>query len=202
MPYTTVVSGLAAALLAASMTGSAPASPPDQLAIDVVTVNGSGCPASTASVQVSPDNTSFRVVFSGYLAWTGPGAAPTDFRKNCQFSFQIDRPDGLTYAVEQAEYSGFAQLEDGVTAVQAAHYYFQGDSDTVSTKHEFTGPLSRRWHTTDAFDVAALRFAPCGAQRNLNVNTELRVQPGAEGLNVMVMDAAIDYQLTWRTCPS
>ena len=202
MPYTTMVSGLAAALLAASLTGSASASPTEQLVVEVVTVNGSGCPGSTASVQVSPDNTSFRVVFSGYFAWTGPAAEPTDFRKNCQFSFQIQRPDGLTYAVERAAYSGFALLADGVTGLQAANYYFQGESPTTSARHEFTGPVNDRWQTTDVFDVAALRFAPCGQQRNLNVNTELRVQPGASDLNVMVLDPAIDYRLTWRQCPS
>lgn len=200
MPYLTLVNGLAAALLTSSLAGSVSAQPPDQLIVEVVTVNGSGCPGSTATAEVLPDNSSFRITFSGYFAWTGAGAAPTDFRKNCQFNLRIQAPDGLTYAVEQAEYSGFALLGDGVTGLQAASYYFQGQAPTTSARHEFTGPVTDRWRTTDLFGPEELRFAPCDEERNLNVNTELRVRPGADDLNVMVLDPTAEFRLTFREC--
>lgn len=31
---------------------------------------------------------------------------------------------------------------------------------------------------TDTVPVAALVFAPCGEERNLNINTELQIDPG------------------------
>jgi hypothetical protein len=46
-------------------------------------------------------------------------------------------------------------------------------------------------------------FAPCGVERNLNVNTELRLtsQPASADLNTMVMDPSITLRLIWRACP-
>ncbi|WP_228004598.1 DUF4360 domain-containing protein [Amycolatopsis sp. YIM 10] len=84
-------SALAATALAMSIVippGGAPGTtpPPDHFTIDVVTVNGSGCPAGTAAVAVSPDNKAFTVTYSDFLAQVGVGATPTDFRENdnCQ----------------------------------------------------------------------------------------------------------------------
>ena len=195
---------VAAAVLATAMPASA--TPPDttpELAVTVVTANGSGCPQSTATAEVLPDGTSFTVAFHGNMAWTGDGAAPTDFRANCQLSFQISQPEGMTYAVAEADYSGFALLDDGVTGVQMARYYFQGQPSTTSASHRFTGEVADNWQTTDVFAVDRLVFAPCWAQRNLAINTELRVtpRPADAGLNAMVMDPSFTVHLVWQACP-
>lgn len=197
---------LAAALFAA-LTSTSPSTiasteevAPGPLAVNVVTVNGSGCPGGSASVSVSADGRSFRVTFGGYSARTGSGADPTDFRQNCQFNFQVQAPDGYTYAVSQADYSGFARLDSGVTGVQGASYYFQGESPTIRTTHEFTGPFNDSWQATDRFDSASLLFAPCGAERNLNVNTELRVEPETASTSLIAIDPTIRYQLTFKSC--
>ena len=98
----------AAAALAVLFTlSSAPAHaatiPSERVTIDVVTVNGSGCKQGTAEVIVSPDNTSFWVIYSDYLAQAGKGAGATDFRKNCQLNLQINVPQGFTYGTEFSE---------------------------------------------------------------------------------------------------
>lgn len=171
--------------------------------VTVVTANGSGCPNSTATARVLPDGSSFAIDFSGYFAWAGGDAPPTAFRRNCQFAIQVTRPAGMTYAVAQAEYSGFALLNDGVTGVQAAFYYFQGQSGTTVGRHQFTGPLADTWETADVFAPDQLVFAPCLAERLLNVNTELRLttQPASADLNAMVLDPSITLRLAWRACP-
>src|SRR6188474_114001 len=104
--------------------------PLDRIVIDVVTVNGSGCPAGTAAVAVSPDNTAFTVTYSTYLAQVGVGATPIDMRKNCQLNIVVHVPQGFTYAIAQADYRGFAHLASGATAIERANYYFQGTSPT------------------------------------------------------------------------
>src|SRR4051794_2712876 len=76
--------------------------PSDHIVIDVVTVNGTGCPANkpgSATVAVSPDNTAFTVTYSEYQAAAGAGAARTDARKNCQLNIMVHVPSGFTYAV-------------------------------------------------------------------------------------------------------
>jgi hypothetical protein len=191
--------------------GSPPAPPPtDKIVIDVVTINGSGCPAGTAAVAVSPDNTAFTVTYSQYTAQVGVGALPTDFRKNCQINLRVHVPQGFTYAIAQADYRGFASLQDGATALERANYYFQGQSPTAFVTHPFSGPLEDDWQTTDQTDLAALVYAPCGEQRLFNVNTELRVNAGTSNprkttsfISMDSTDGAITttYHFAWKQCP-
>src|SRR3954452_2643507 len=124
----------------ASATGfmDLPVPPPtDRIVIDVVTVNGSGCPAGTAAIAVSPDNTAFTVTYSAYTALIGVGAAATDWRKNCQLNIVVHVPQGFTYAISKVDYRGFASIQGGANAIERANYYFQGQSQTAYVSHSF-----------------------------------------------------------------
>ncbi|GGV24608.1 hypothetical protein GCM10010495_45270 [Kitasatospora herbaricolor] len=210
--------GAAAALLGGSFTGLDAGAgsgwttppPPDKIVIDVATVNGSGCPAGTAAIAVSPDSTAFTVTYSDYTAQVGLGSKPTDFRKNCQLNLRVHVPQGFTYAIASADYRGFAHLEKGAVGVQKANYYFQGSPQTSSLSHQLTGRLDDSWQVTDTVPVAALVWAPCGESRNFNINTELRVNAGtsdpARTTSFMTMDSTdgsirTTYHLAWEYCP-
>lgn len=210
-----VVMTLIASLLTgspASATGflTVPGPPPrDRIVIDVVTVNGSGCPAGSAAVAVSPDNTAFTVTYASYIAQVGVGAVPTDMRKNCQISLVVHVPQGFTYAISQTDYRGYASLARGASAIQRAAYYFQGQSQTVWSTHNYAGTMDDSWQSTDLVDVAQLVYAPCGARRNFNINTELRVNAGTSDIrrttSFFTMDSTdgalnTTYHFSWATC--
>ena len=208
-----MLNAVAAALLASAIiipTGAPNETPPpDHITIDVVTVNGSGCPAGTAAVAVSEDNKAFTVTYSDYLAQVGVGARPTDFRKNCQLNLRVNVPQGFTYGIAQADYRGFAHLERGAYAIQKANYYFQGMSQNDSAQHRYNGPHSDDWQATDETEVAAIVYSPCGEKRNFNINTELRVYPGSSNTATTTSFVSMDstdgsvktrYQFAWKRC--
>lgn len=181
--------------------------PVDRVVVDVVTVNGSGCPAGTAAVATATDNTAFTVTYSDYVAQVGQGADPTDLRKNCQLVLRVHIPQGFTYAIAQADYRGFAHLARGAAATQQASYYIQGTSPTTRSSHPLNGPLSDNWQFTDRTEATELIFAPCGEERMLNVNTELRVNAGTSGAasSFVTMDstdgaASTEYHFHWKQC--
>jgi hypothetical protein len=183
--------------------------PPDHIVIDVVTANGSGCPRGTTAVAVSPDNTALTVTYSAYLAQVGPDAKDTDFRKNCQLNLNVHVPNGLTFAVISVDYRGFAHLARGASALQQANYYFQGQSLTQRLRKTYHGPMDNDWQTTDSAGIAERVYRPCGVQRNLNINTELRVSAGssdprrsASFITMDSTDSSIStvYHLTWKKC--
>ncbi|MFI0977679.1 DUF4360 domain-containing protein [Streptomyces sp. NPDC021093] len=200
--------GLFAAALSPQSTSAITDPPPDKIVIEVATVNGSGCPQGTAAVAVSADNTAFTVTYSDYLAKAGGTSDPTDFRKNCQLNLVVHVPQGFTYAIASADYRGFASLQPGARSTQKASYYFQGSPNTASITHPFTGPFNDNWQATDKTDWAQLVWAPCGVQRNFNINTELRVDAGTSDpakTSFMTMDATDGdintiYQLAWKEC--
>ncbi|WP_267243113.1 DUF4360 domain-containing protein [Streptomyces sp. PR69] len=214
-----LLAGGATAVFLASLLGAQPASAaasgppadPDKMTIEIATVNGSGCRQGTAAVAVAEDNTAFTVTYSDYLAMVGLGSKPTDFRKNCQLSLVVHVPQGFTYAIASADYRGYASLEDGAYGTQKASYYFQGSPNTASRNHTFHGPHDNNWQATDETDWAQLVWAPCGAQRNFNINTELRVYAGssdpATTTSFMTMDSTDGelntiYHLAWKECPA
>lgn len=184
--------------------------PPGAVTVDVVTVNGSGCSAGTAAVAVSPDNTSFHVMYSDYVAAVGVGTRPTDFRKNCQLNLKVNVPQGFTFAIAQIDYRGFAHLERGATGTWRGSYYFAGMPATMNKSHTWQGPLDDNWQATDTVDIGMLPYRPCGVPANLNVNTELRVSAGTSDpkttTSYMSMDStdayfATAYHLVWKRCP-
>ncbi|MDQ0602127.1 hypothetical protein QF037_006472 [Streptomyces canus] len=209
-----LLGGALAALLTTALPAQGPSDgfedpPPDKIVIKVATVNGSGCPAGTTAVAVSEDNTAFTVTYSDYLAQAGGNSDPTAFRKNCQLNLIVHVPQGFTYAIASADYRGFAALQSGASATQRASYYFQGSPNTASRSHPFSGPYNDNWQATDTTDWAQLVWAPCGVQRNFNINTELRVNAGtssASKVSFMTMDStdgdiSTVYHMAWKECP-
>ncbi|GGN30253.1 hypothetical protein GCM10011609_87930 [Lentzea pudingi] len=202
-----LISAAAVALATAAAPSIENVPPADHITVQVVTVNGSGCSQGTAAVAVSSDSTAFTVTYSDYLAAAGGNVRPTDFRKNCQMGLRVRVPHGFTFAIAQVDYRGFAHLAPGATGTQLAGYYFQGNSETDRLRHSFGGPFSDNWQTTDLKEVAELVFAPCGEERILNVNTELRVNAGSSAgtTSFMAMDSAdqsikTKYRFAWKTC--
>ncbi|QFZ19324.1 DUF4360 domain-containing protein [Saccharothrix syringae] len=206
-----MLTAVAAAVLAVSAISPAagPAAedaPPDYVTIEVVTVNGSGCPAGTAAVAAAPDRTAFTVTYSSFLAQAGGESDPTDFRKNCQLALELTYPQGFTFGIAQADYRGFAHLQQGATGVEQGNYYFQGTSPTARKQHSFGGPFSDNWQATDTTEWGSIVYAPCGERRLFNLNTELRVNAGSSrGTSFMVMDStdsnvSTEYHFSWKRC--
>jgi hypothetical protein len=194
--------------LAAPVDSVAASAPTEKITLDIKTINGSGCPAGTAaaSADVASDNTSFTVRYANFTAKAGGGASALDARKNCQINVLVHVPQGFTYAIAEVDYRGHAHIESGASALEQANYYFAGTSPTARVRHAFPGPFHGVWRASDTTDVAALVFAPCGEDRNLNINAELRADAGTSaGASYIEMDsehASVDtiYHFAWKTC--
>ena len=180
--------------------------PAERIEIDLVAMAGSGCKPGTADVAISPDNTAFTVIYSDYLAQAGPGVPITDGRKNCQLNVLVEVPNGLTFAIAKADYRGYALLQNGATATQRANYYFQGMSQSTYQSYRLPAPSDGDWINTDQVPVASWVWHPCGALRNLNINTELRVSGGtSKSASYVTMDStdgSIEtiYHIGWKRC--
>jgi len=192
------------AVLAAPVAVSAPAQAveagaPAGVSIELAAVNGSGCPSSTGDATLSADGESFTTIAPPFFAWAGEQAPATYFRRNCQLSVSIVAPAGWTYAVTQVHSSGDSLLTAGTSGVSQVSIYFQGQSPTLRLTNTFTGPRIGPWQTIDEVELADLAYAPCDAQRNLNINTELRASSDGSGaLAFLNRDPVTSYRLSWR----
>ena len=93
--------------------------------------------------------------------------------------------------------------------LENASYYFQGSRGTEYRQHRIDGAKDDNFEFTDETPIAALVWAPCGALRNFNVNTELRVNAGSSDpsttssfLRMGSADGIITtkFNLSWKRC--
>jgi hypothetical protein len=208
--------GVVLLLLASTFVAATPASaigvmddpPDDQVVIDLVAMAGSGCTPGTADVAVSPDNTAFTTIYSDYLVQAGPGISSVDGRRNCQLNVLVHAPAGHTFAVVKVDYRGYGLLNAGAIASHRANYYFQGMAESTTSNFSFATPLDDIWIVSEEVPIASVVWHPCGEQRNLNINTELRLAQGTStGTSFLAMDStdgSIEtvYHLAWQPCPS
>lgn len=180
---------------------------PSYVRVRSITYAGSGCPAGSVAGNIAPDRQAFTLLFDSYIAEVGPGVAIREKRKNCQLNVSLDFPQGWSYTLLTVDYRGYASLEPRVVGTQQSSYYFQGSTQTARLRSDYRGPMDRNYQIRDTLGLDAVVWSPCGAQRSLNINTEVRLDNSqatwARGL--MTTDS-IDGQLKqlygfrWRRC--
>lgn len=199
----TRIAGAALTLLCA---GQAHAEVPGYVHIRNISYAGSGCPAGSVARNVSPDLKAFTLLFDQYVAEIGPGIPLANSRKNCQVLIDLDFPSGWSYSVVTVDYRGFADLDRYVTGQQQSAYYFQGQGATARLATTFNGPTARDYQIRDQLGLSAVVWSPCGAQRALNINTQVRLSSTNRNAQGLLTTDSIDgqvsqiYGMTWRRC--
>ena len=170
-----------------------------------VVANGTGCPAGTWETNLSEDGQTFTTTFSAYEATVDPSTLVSI--KDCNVSIKLHSPQGLSYSVTNFYYQGYAFLEQGVSGRQLASYYFQGNPvKQAQVRTELRGPMDDTYLFTDEVPITDTVWSPCGADRDLNIVTRLRLQNSSPRRNGYMNLSSIDgsaklvVKLAWRTC--
>ncbi len=201
-----LASTLGLVTLTAAPASASPAIP-DGVSIEVVLVHGSGCLKETSSVVISEDRTAFTVNYSKYLVYTGGEAPPIASRNNCLIMLGVHAPADYTYGIRGADHSGFAGLQDGASGQVRTSYFFQGMQTDHVSSHQLKGPYLGHWVLTDRFPHPMVNYKPCGEERYLALNTELRVNPGSSDsdrmsfLSMGSTHSSARYDFAWKRCP-
>ena len=174
-----------------------------------ITANGTGCPAGTWDASISPDGQAFTVTFSQYEAMLNPGQAMQI--KDCTLGIDFHSPSGLSFAVSDFYYQGYALLDSpGMTAKQSAKYYFMGNPVPArELRTDLVGPHDDSYLFQDTIGTVDLVWSPCGTTRRLNAQTRLILQNNAQKsgsayLNTTSVDGhtgiRFRWNLLWRSC--
>lgn len=188
------MAGVALSLLMPSAASAATEPPSGQITFRVNTVNGTGCPADTATIDAASDNTAFTVTYSAFDVSGGS-------YKNCQLGVTVHVPAGMTYSVYKVDNRGYAYLEKGASAKLQTTSYFTGDSWTMKASNKFTGLFDDAWQTTNYAEN--MTWASCNVDRALNINNTIRVSgPTTSSVSMSSTDASVStvLHLKWKTC--
>jgi hypothetical protein len=180
---------------------------PSEVHVTGISYAGSGCPAGSVADILSDDAQQFTLLFDSFVASAGPDINITDNRKNCQLNIGLHVPQGWSYTVATIDFRGYAQLDRRVEGTQKAVYYFGGSTRQATAQSTFRGPMDEDYVIRDTLGLEAVVWSPCGVERNLNINTQVRVNNSrdrnASGLlTVDSIDGSVEqiYHLSWRRC--
>jgi hypothetical protein len=177
----------------------------DTLTLGQPAYGGNGCPAGTASVNVSPSGDAISILFDQFSAEAGKTTNRRIDRKSCNISIPVQVPQGYSVAVFSVDYRGFNAIPSGGTNRLDSEYFWAG-SRGPHISRSFYGPLNDNFTVTDDLMAQALVWAPCGASVNLRVNASMMAQSNrAMEQTIGTVDSAdissaLIYHIQWRRC--
>jgi hypothetical protein len=166
---------------------------------------GTGCPAGTASVTLSPDRKAISLLFDAYTLEVGRPTSRTIDRKSCNITVPVHVPQGMSVAIFQVDYRGFNSLPGGAYSRFDAEYFWAGSQGPRFTR-TFNGPTEDNYLIRNGIAATSLIWSPCGASVNLRANTSMMLKTNTYLASAMsTVDTAdiaggLIYHIQWRQC--
>lgn len=191
------------ALLLSAMMLSAPVFA-DDISLGEPGYGGTGCPAGTVSVTLSPDAKSLSLLFDEYQLAVGGETGKSFDRKSCNIAIPVHVPQGLSVSVLKIDFRGFNYLPRSASSQFNVEYFFAGTKGP-SFQRKFRGPLDEDYLINNEITAEAFVWSACGADVNLRTNSSLRLsslynQEAMASVDSEDVNAAIVYQLQWKKC--
>lgn len=166
---------------------------------------GTGCPAGSASVSVSPDQSAVSILFDQFLTEAGRTNGRRMDRKSCNLSIPVYVPQGYSVALFQVDYRGYNGIPGGAYNRFDAEYFWAG-SRGPRISRQFYGPLNDVYTLTDNLVATSQVWSPCGASINLRVNASMmsttnnRMDQTIGTVDSADISSGLVYHLQWRRC--
>ncbi|EMD59563.1 hypothetical protein GGP41_004399 [Bipolaris sorokiniana] len=194
-----------ATLVLAAVAAAAPTyQAPDSFKIKSVVSGGSGCPQGSIDIDWTEQGILPIYFNKQFTARVGSGKGPEESRKNCQINLGLEFSPGFSFAVFRADYSGWGELDTGVTGVVKSTYYFSGEQDQTSSALVINGPFNGKYYKQD--NVPAAVWSPCGKDAMFNINSEVALTPFATPANGVLAATKESGRFTsnlyfqWKKC--
>jgi len=190
-------------LLLSAMMLSAPVFA-DDISLGEPGYGGTGCPAGSVSVTLSPDAKSLSLLFDEYQVVVGGESGKSFDRKSCNIAIPVHVPQGLSVSILKIDFRGFNHLPRSASSQFNVEYFFAG-SKGPSFQRKFRGPIDEDYLINNEITAQAIVWSGCGADVNLRTNSSMRLsslynQEAMASIDSEDINAAIVYQLQWRKC--
>jgi hypothetical protein len=176
----------------------------DDISLGEPGYGGTGCPAGSVSVTLSPDAKSLSLLFDEYQVVVGGESGKSFDRKSCNIAIPVHVPQGLSVSILKIDFRGFNYLPRSASSQFNVEYFFAGTKGP-SFQKKFRGPLDEDYLINNEITAAAVVWSGCGADVNLRTNSSLRLsslynQEAMASIDSEDINAAIIYQLQWKKC--
>lgn len=167
---------------------------------------GTGCPAGTASVSLSPEEDAISVLFDQFTVEAGASTGRRVDRKACLLSVPVTVPQGYSIGVIQVDYRGFNVVPNYGASTRLNTEYFWAGIRGPTYSRVFNGPNNQDFTLTNGIMTENMVWTPCGASVNLRINTSIMAQSNSRmeqtmmGVDSADITSGLIYHVQWRRC--
>lgn len=167
---------------------------------------GTGCPAGTASVTLSPAQDALSILFDQFVTEAGSTTGKRVDRKSCNLSIPVQVPQGYSLSVIQTDYRGFNLIPAYGAYNRLDTEYFWAGIRGPRFSRVYSGPMNENYTQSNGILASALVWTPCGASVTLRVNSSIMSQANAQMEETMMtvdsadITAGLIYHIQWRRC--
>jgi len=166
---------------------------------------GTGCPAGSAAVAISPDAKSMSILFDQFVTEAGGPTGRSLDRKTCNVAVPVHVPSGYSVSIFQIDYRGFNSLPYGAYSVFSVEYFFAG-SQGPNYQKRFDGQLESNYLLHNEVTASSYTWSECGRSVILRANTGMMVKTNGRKQSAFAtvdsadIQAGLVFNLQWRRC--
>ncbi|MCC6137665.1 MAG: DUF4360 domain-containing protein [Bdellovibrionaceae bacterium] len=193
-------------------------SPPPQteipeFAIGEPTTKGSGCPAESVGVSITPDKKTVSFIFDSFISEAGNSVELKRDHKRCLIHLPIDVPKGWQVTVVKMDQRGFYSVPNKATAQLKTSFSLTDKRNrllqrSLVKKKDIRGPADDEYTISTTVKNHPI-YSQCGQKVNFRIDTEIEAKTNKAGEDVLVTVDSLDasasnkgywLQFMWKKC--
>jgi hypothetical protein len=178
-----------------------------QIRLGVPAYGGTGCPAGTASVSLTDDQSILSVLFDAFVAQAPLNGASFD-RKSCNLRIPVSVGPGYQVALIAFDYRGFAAIPNGGRGTFEARYAYVGQARPAIFRKNFAAGRADNYSLKNELISTTIDWTPCSTGRDLMMTVDANIlavtNSAQQATNVSIdsvdVSAGMLYAIQLRRC--
>lgn len=179
-----------------------------QIRLGVPAYGGTGCPAGSASVSITDDQSILSVLFDSFVA-QAPTAMNANFdRKSCNLRIPVSVGPGYQVALIAFDYRGFAAIPSGGRGSFEARYAYVGQRRPAIFRKNFQSGRADNYSLKNELISTSVDWTPCSTGRDLMMTVDANILAVTNSMydatNVSIdsvdVSAGLLYAIQLRRC--
>jgi Domain of unknown function (DUF4360) len=179
-----------------------------QIRLGVPAYGGTGCPAGSASVSITDDQSILSVLFDSFVA-EAPTMTGANFdRKSCNLRIPVSVGPGYQVALIAFDYRGFAAIPSGGRGQFEARYAYVGQRRPAIFRKSFAPGRADNYSLKNELISTTIDWSPCSTGRDLMMTVDANIlavtNSAMQATNVSIdsvdVSAGLLYAIQLRRC--
>jgi hypothetical protein len=179
-----------------------------QIRLGIPAYGGTGCPAGSASVSLTDDQSILSVLFDNFVAQAPTQQGAMFDRKSCNLRLPVSVGPGYQVALIAFDYRGFAAIPNGGRGTFEARYAYVGQRSPAVFRKNFASGVVDNYSLKNELISTSIDWTPCSTGRDLMLTVDANIlamtnnQRQASNVSIDSVDvsAGLLYRLQLRRC--